>query len=34
MRRESSSPEELREFLKADTEKWNAVIKTAGMKID
>jgi tripartite-type tricarboxylate transporter receptor subunit TctC len=29
-----SSPEELRDFLKADAEKWNAVIKTAGLKID
>jgi tripartite-type tricarboxylate transporter receptor subunit TctC len=30
----SSSPDELREFLKSDTEKWNAVIKTAGITID
>ena len=29
-----SSPDELRKFLKADTEKWNTVIKTAGIKID
>jgi len=29
-----SSPEELRSILKTDTEKWNAVIKTAGIKID
>jgi tripartite-type tricarboxylate transporter receptor subunit TctC len=29
-----SSPEELRDFLKGDAEKWNAVIKTAGLKID
>ena len=29
-----SSPEELRDFLKTDTAKWNAVIKTAGLKID
>src|SRR3984893_8085762 len=29
-----SSPEELQDFLKADAEKWNAVIKTAGLKID
>ena len=29
-----SLPEELRDFLKADAEKWNAVIKTAGLKID
>jgi tripartite-type tricarboxylate transporter receptor subunit TctC len=29
-----SSPEELRDFLKADAEKWNTVIKTAGLKID
>src|SRR5262252_1884772 len=31
---ESSSPEELAKFLKADTEKWEAVIKTTGIKID
>jgi tripartite-type tricarboxylate transporter receptor subunit TctC len=31
---QGSSPEELREFLKTDSEKWNAVIKTAGIKID
>jgi tripartite-type tricarboxylate transporter receptor subunit TctC len=29
-----SSPDELRKFLKADSEKWNAVITTAGLKID
>jgi tripartite-type tricarboxylate transporter receptor subunit TctC len=29
-----SSPEELRDFLKADSAKWNAVIKAAGLKID
>jgi tripartite-type tricarboxylate transporter receptor subunit TctC len=29
-----SSPEELRDFLRADTRKWTAVIKTAGIKID
>jgi tripartite-type tricarboxylate transporter receptor subunit TctC len=29
-----SSPDELQKFLKADTAKWNAVIKTAGIKID
>jgi tripartite-type tricarboxylate transporter receptor subunit TctC len=29
-----SSPDELREFLKADTERWKAVIKTAGIKIN
>jgi tripartite-type tricarboxylate transporter receptor subunit TctC len=31
---ESSSPNELTKFLKADTEKWEAVIKTTGIKID
>ena len=31
---ESSSPGELAKFLKADTEKWEAVIKTMGIKID
>lgn len=31
---ESSSPDELAKFLKADTEKWEAVIKTTGIKID
>jgi tripartite-type tricarboxylate transporter receptor subunit TctC len=31
---QGSSPEELREFLKTDTAKWNAVIKSAGIKID
>jgi tripartite-type tricarboxylate transporter receptor subunit TctC len=30
----SSSPNELEKFLKADTEKWETVIKTTGMKID
>ena len=29
-----SSPEELRDFLKADSAKWNAVIKTAGVSIE
>ncbi len=29
-----SSPDELRKFLKAETEKWESVIKTAGIKID
>lgn len=31
---ESSSPNELRSFLKIDTEKWQSVIKTTGLKID
>jgi len=31
---DSSSPDELRKFLKADTDKWSAIIKTAGIKID
>ncbi|HUD89535.1 MAG TPA: tripartite tricarboxylate transporter substrate binding protein [Xanthobacteraceae bacterium] len=31
---ESSSPDALRKFLKEDTDKWNAVIKTANIKID
>ena len=31
---QSSSPDGLAEFLKADTEKWAAVIKTTGLKID
>jgi tripartite-type tricarboxylate transporter receptor subunit TctC len=31
---QGSSPDELRKFLKTDTEKWNAVITTAGIKID
>lgn len=31
---ESSSPGELAKFLKADTEKWEAVIKTTGIKIE
>lgn len=30
----SSSPDELVKFLKTDTEKWEAVIKTTGIKID
>jgi tripartite-type tricarboxylate transporter receptor subunit TctC len=29
-----SSPEELGAFLKADTEKWTAIIKSAGLKIN
>jgi tripartite-type tricarboxylate transporter receptor subunit TctC len=29
-----STPEELRRFLAADTAKWSAVIKSAGLKID
>jgi len=29
-----STPEDLRQFLKADTVKWNGVIKTAGIKIE
>jgi tripartite-type tricarboxylate transporter receptor subunit TctC len=31
---ESSTPDELAKFLKADTKKWEAVIKTTGIKID
>jgi Tripartite tricarboxylate transporter family receptor len=31
---ESSSPAELAKFLKTDTEKWETVIKTTGIKID
>jgi tripartite-type tricarboxylate transporter receptor subunit TctC len=31
---ESSSPDELAKFLQTDTEKWEAVIKTTGIKID
>jgi len=31
---ESSSPDELAKFLKTDTEKWEAVIKTTGIKLD
>jgi tripartite-type tricarboxylate transporter receptor subunit TctC len=31
---QGSSPEELRAWLAADTAKWSAVIKTAGIKID
>ena len=31
---ESSSPDELAKFLKADTEKWEAIINTTGLKID
>src|SRR5215472_399305 len=30
----SSSPDELANFLKTDTEKWEAVIKTTGIRID
>ena len=30
----SSTPDELRRFLKADTEKWQSVIKTAGIKLN
>ena len=30
----SCTPDELRKFLQADTEKWSAVIKTTGIKID
>jgi tripartite-type tricarboxylate transporter receptor subunit TctC len=30
----SSSPAELARFRKTDTEKWEAVIKTTGIKID
>jgi tripartite-type tricarboxylate transporter receptor subunit TctC len=29
-----SSPAELRDYLKADSAKWNAVIKAAGIKIE
>ena len=31
---QGSTPAELAKFLKADTEKWNGVIKIAGIKID
>jgi tripartite-type tricarboxylate transporter receptor subunit TctC len=31
---QGSSPEALRDFLKADADKWNAVIKAANLKID
>ena len=31
---ESSSPDEFAKVLKADTEEWEAVIKTTGIKID
>ncbi len=31
---QSSTPDQLRDFLWADTAKWNTVIKTAGIKID
>jgi tripartite-type tricarboxylate transporter receptor subunit TctC len=31
---ESSSAAELARFLEEDTEKWQAVIKTTGIKID
>jgi tripartite-type tricarboxylate transporter receptor subunit TctC len=30
----SSSPNELANFLKTDTEKWEAVIRTTGIRID
>ena len=30
----SSTPEELRAFLKEDSAKWNAVIKQAGIKVE
>jgi tripartite-type tricarboxylate transporter receptor subunit TctC len=30
----SSSPDELAMFLRTDTEKWETVIKTTGIKID
>ena len=31
---ESSSPEALAKFLKTDTQQWESVIKTTGLKID
>jgi hypothetical protein len=31
---ESCTADELAKFLKTDTEKWEAVIKTTGIKID
>ena len=31
---ESSAPDELAKFLRTDTEKWEAVIKTTGIRID
>jgi tripartite-type tricarboxylate transporter receptor subunit TctC len=31
---DSSTPSALRDFLKADTEKWQSVIKSTGLKID
>jgi tripartite-type tricarboxylate transporter receptor subunit TctC len=31
---QGSSPDELRKFLKSDTEKWSAVIKSAGITIE
>jgi len=31
---QGSTPDELRKFLKVDTEKWNAVIKRASIKIE
>jgi tripartite-type tricarboxylate transporter receptor subunit TctC len=31
---ESSTPDELAKFLKADTKKWEALIKTARIKIE
>jgi tripartite-type tricarboxylate transporter receptor subunit TctC len=30
----SSTPDELRAFLKEDSAKWNAVIKQAGIKVE
>jgi tripartite-type tricarboxylate transporter receptor subunit TctC len=30
----STTPEGLRDFLKADTDKWAGIIKAAGLKID
>ena len=29
-----SSPDEMRDFLKADADKWSAVIKAANLKVD
>ena len=31
---QGSTPDELRKFLQADTDKWNGVIKSAGIKIE
>jgi tripartite-type tricarboxylate transporter receptor subunit TctC len=31
---ETSSPDELRAFLKADSEQWGSVIKSTGIKIE